>query len=90
MFQGTVKRVVLHSGSEGELQRLGDGWEHRVSSTQAHKFVGLDSASGGYPTPVEALDAHDFRTVEAARKYAGAEVFYIREMEIRWRVGAAK
>lgn len=89
MFQGTVKRVVLQYGSAGELQRLGDGWERRVTADDAHKFVALDSSSG-YPTPVEALDAHDFRTVEAARKYAGAEVFYIREMEIRWRVGAAK
>jgi hypothetical protein len=34
-------------------------------------FVKLDSNSGGYPYPVGINRAHDFKTLDAARKYAG-------------------
>lgn len=38
-----------------------------------HKFVALDSASGGYPYPVDVTDksVHDFKTREKAEAYAG-------------------
>ena len=39
-------------------------------------FVALDSASGGYPYEVNsALQAHDFKTLEAAKKYIGSDPF---------------
>lgn len=34
-------------------------------------YVALDSHSGGYPYQVSAMEAHNFKTVEEAMKYAG-------------------
>ncbi|EMM5100436.1 hypothetical protein ACK249_003783 [Pseudomonas aeruginosa] len=34
-------------------------------------YVALDSGSGGYPVRSTILNAHDFKTLEAAQKYVG-------------------
>ncbi|MBW6122594.1 hypothetical protein KZ843_06765 [Pseudomonas aeruginosa] len=39
--------------------------------TEEHMYVALDSGSGGYPVRSTILNAHDFKTLEAAQKYVG-------------------
>lgn len=47
------------------------------------QYVALDSHSGGYPYATDVLSAHDFKTVEEARKYRGHfEEFDIVEVSI--------
>lgn len=58
------ERILLQYGKEGEK-----GEYQPVTKDQAEKFVALDDAAGGYPSPVEIDRAHDFKTFEAAVQY---------------------
>lgn len=83
----TVKRkvVLLRYARPDEK-----GHQRRPSYLVDHDgdiFVDLDGPSGGYPTPTEIHRAHDFKTVEAARRYVGSfENFTVCEVEITYNV----
>jgi len=58
--------VLLQYGEAGERT---SGYS-TVHSSEAGKWVALDSNSGGYPYATEIANAHDFGSVEKAQDYA--------------------
>lgn len=79
----TQERVLLQYGATGEKI---SGYSH-VHVSEAHKFVDLDSASGGYPYATEIHRAYDFGTAEKAAKYAGHfPGFKIRHVKVTYEV----
>lgn len=54
-----IKRIVLKYNSEPA----------ETYHTADHMYVALDAASGGYPIRTTILEAHEFKTLEAAQKY---------------------
>lgn len=70
--------------------RLGEkGYTPRASylPPEGDIFVRLDYHSGGYPSATVIHDAHDFKTVEEARRYVGHfENFTICEVQVTYNV----
>lgn len=49
-------------------------------------FVDLDTSSGGYPYPVDIYRAHNFKTIEKAKAYIGADPLTVRVVTINYDV----
>lgn len=75
------KKIVLQYGSEGSNNGVSSFGE--VSAQDAHKFVALDSHSGGYPYAVNVDGAHAFKTEQAAIEYARG-AFIVRKVKITY------